>query len=76
MANNPIPNFTAAIALTGAEELFAVQGGVSVRLTAQQIINLVSLAQLTAILDALPTSDPHIVGALWWNNNVLNRSTG
>jgi hypothetical protein len=35
-----IPNLTAAITVSGAEQLEAVQAGVSVRVTSQQIANL------------------------------------
>lgn len=42
MANVQIPNLPAAIAITGTEQLEAVQGGVSVRLTSAQIAALAS----------------------------------
>jgi hypothetical protein len=40
MGYTQIPNLPAAISLSGAEELEAVQGGVSVRVTTEQIANL------------------------------------
>jgi hypothetical protein len=43
-SNVQIPNLTAAIALTGAEQLEIVQAGATARCTTQQIANL---AQLT-----------------------------
>ena len=40
MSNQQIPNLPAAISLNGSEELEAVQGGTSVRVTAAQISGL------------------------------------
>lgn len=42
MANATIPMLPQAVGLTGAEQLEAVQGGSSVRVTAQQIANLLA----------------------------------
>lgn len=49
MAVIQIPNLPAAIALTGAEQLEAVQGGTSVRITTGQIAALVSSIVYSAV---------------------------
>ena len=40
MANQTIPNLTAATSLNGTEELYAVQSGADVRITTEQIVSL------------------------------------
>jgi hypothetical protein len=49
MAVIQIPNLPAAIGLTGAEQLEAVQGGTSVKITTGQIAALVSSIQYSAV---------------------------
>ena len=54
MANVQIPNLPVAIALSGAEQLEAVQGGTSVRVTAAQIANLFSSSYVTSVTGTAP----------------------
>lgn len=66
MANVPIPNLPAAIALSGGEQMEAVQAGTSIRLTTAQIASLSSGTLATQIptaaaLRALTTSTSYPV---------------
>ena len=54
MANVQIPNLPVAIALSGSEQLEAVQAGTSVRVTALQIADLLSSRYITSITGVSP----------------------
>lgn len=63
MANIQIPNLPAAIAVSGAEQLEAVQAGSSVRVTVSQIAALMNpwTVLTQAEYNALPVKDPNTV---------------
>ena len=57
MSNTPITNLPAAISLTGAEVIPAVQSNTTVRVTAQQIANLAATnGTVTKIIADYPLS--------------------
>ena len=63
MSQIQIPNLPAAIAVSGAELLEAVQGGTSVRVSITQIASLANpwTVITQAAYDALPVKDPNTV---------------
>lgn len=56
MANVQVPNLPAAISLNGDEQLYAVQNGISVRVTPQQIANLMVLSTVPVGASSFATS--------------------
>lgn len=62
MADSTIPMLTQAVAITGAEQLEAVQAGLSVRLTAAQIAALGGPAGPTGPTGPLGPTGPGVTG--------------
>lgn len=81
MSSIQIPNLPAAIALSGTEQLEAVQAGVSRRITVGQVVNFAynplsgGFTLLLAVWFAgLPTTLPATEGQPWNNGNMLSFS--
>lgn len=69
-SNIQIPNLTAAIALSGAEQIECVQAGASVRTTTQAIANLAHIAVAQNVTTAQKNALSAVAGQLVFDTTL------